>query len=226
MELATAFLLGLLGSLHCAGMCGPLALALPPTGHTSRTLLLGRFAYNGGRIVTYMLLGVLFGSLGQGLAWAGWQRWLSIAAGVAILIGALASTKVVLGLPAIAAVGKLKSAFGWLLKQRTVGSVFLLGTLNGLLPCGLVYAACAGATATGSVAVGALFMGAFGLGTVPMMLGLSLAGPRLQAGLRFKLQRLIPVGLTIVGVLLVLRGLELGIPYVSPAANGHCPACH
>lgn len=224
MELWTAFLLGLVGSAHCAGMCGPLALALPATGNTRATFLAGRVLYNLGRLVTYATLGALFGLLGQSFAFAGFQQWISLAAGAAILIGLLASSRFALGLPAVTAVGWLKSSFSKLLQQRSLGSVFLLGLLNGLLPCGLVYAAVAGATATGSFLGGALAMLAFGLGTVPMMLGFSLAGPRLHTLLRFRLQRFMPASLVLVGVLLVLRGLALGIPYLSPAADSAC--CH
>ncbi|MBI5802255.1 MAG: sulfite exporter TauE/SafE family protein [Verrucomicrobia bacterium] len=224
MELWTAFLLGFVGSAHCAGMCGPLALALPATGNTRATFLAGRLLYNLGRIVTYAALGAVFGLLGQSFALAGFQRWISLAAGAVILLSLFASSRFTLGLPAITAVGWLKSALGNLLRQRSPGAVFTLGILNGLLPCGLVYAACAGATATGHFLSGTLVMLTFGLGTVPMMLGLSLAGPRLHTTLRFKLQRLVPVSLAIVGVLLVLRGLALGIPYLSPAPG--CASCH
>src|ERR1700675_4874711 len=91
MELWTAFLLGLVGSLHCAGMCGPLVLALPGTGNTSRSYILGRLAYNVGRLGVYGLLGAIFGLLGGTFALAGLQRWISLVAGAAILIGLLVS---------------------------------------------------------------------------------------------------------------------------------------
>ena len=222
MELWTAFFLGLVGSAHCAGMCGPLALALPATGNTRATFLAGRMLYNLGRLVTYATLGAVFGFIGQSFAIAGFQRWISLAAGVVILLSLLATSRFTIGLPAVAAVGWLKSALGRQLQNRSFGSVFLLGLLNGLLPCGLVYAACAAATATGNLIAGTLAMLVFGLGTVPMMLGFSLAGPRLHTALRFKLQRIIPASLAIVGVLLVLRGLALGIPYLSPATAAAC----
>jgi len=222
MELWTAFLLGLVGSAHCAGMCGPLALALPATGSTRTTFLAGRLLYNAGRLVTYAALGAIFGLLGQSFALAGFQRWISLAAGVVILLSLLVSSRFTVGLPAITAVGWLKTSFSQLLQKRSLASVFLLGLLNGLLPCGLVYAAVAGATAIGSFVGGALAMLVFGLGTVPMMLGFSLLGPRLHTVLRFRLQRFIPASLAIVGVLLVLRGLALGIPYLSPASTAAC----
>lgn len=227
MEIWTAFVLGLVGSLHCAGMCGPLALALPVTGNTRAAFVAGRLFYNAGRILTYALLGLVFGLVGQSIAMAGFQKWVSLTAGALILIGLVASTRVGLGVPITKGVVWLKNGVGRLLQKRTLGSLFLLGTLNGLLPCGLVYVACAAAAATGSIKLGMVSMIAFGLGTLPMMLGLSLAGARLQAMFRFRWQRLVPVSLAVLGVLLLLRGMELGIPYISPvlSASG-CPHCH
>jgi len=224
MILLTAFLLGTVGSLHCAGMCGPLALALPATGSSRTTFLLGRVAYNGGRILTYCLLGAGFGMVGQTFAFAGFQRWVSLAAGSAILIGLLVSSRFAVSVPIARLVSWIKSGLGALLHRRSVASTFSLGVLNGLLPCGLVYAACAGAVATGGLISGMEYMAAFGLGTVPMMLGIGLVGKKLQFTLRFKLQRLVPACLALVAVLLILRGLSLGIPYLSPdlAAGAAC----
>ena len=99
MILLTAIVLGLVGSLHCAGMCGPLALALPMTGNSRATFVLGRVAYNLGRIVTYCLLGAAFGLVGQTLAFAGFQRWVSIAAGSAILVGLFVSSRFAVSVP-------------------------------------------------------------------------------------------------------------------------------
>lgn len=229
MELWTAFLLGLVGSAHCAGMCGPLALALPPTGNTRAVFLAGRVAYNFGRIATYAALGALFGLLGQTFAIAGLQRWVSLAAGVIILLGLLATRRFTLSLPLNQFVSKLKSGFGILLQRRAVSAMFGVGLLNGLLPCGLVYVACAAATTTGGILKGVFYMFAFGLGTLPMMLALSVVGQKLHLTLRFKLQRLIPVSLAIVGGLLLMRGLALGIPYLSPklpAQPDAAQCCH
>ncbi|HTH49094.1 MAG TPA: sulfite exporter TauE/SafE family protein [Candidatus Limnocylindria bacterium] len=223
----TAFLLGLAGSLHCAGMCGPLALALPATGSGTVGFVTGRLAYNLGRIVTYTLLGVVFGLLGKSLSLIGVQRWLSIGAGALILAGLLITRRAGPGLPMVRAVGWLKAGFGTLLRRRTLGSLGLLGLLNGLLPCGLAYAACAGAAATGSLAMGTAYMALFGLGTVPLMLGIGLAGKALPVPLRVRLQQLVPLSLALVGSLLILRGMALGIPYLSPdLAVGTCAHCH
>lgn len=225
MILVTAIALGLIGSLHCAGMCGPLALALPTTGNARASFVAGRFAYNLGRILTYCTLGAAFGLVGQTMAFAGFQRWVSIIAGVAILVGLFLSTRFVTSLPVTRAVTWIKSGLGSLLRQRSLTATFALGSLNGLLPCGLVYAACAGAAATGELLSGVEYMAAFGLGTVPMMLGIGLIGQKLQFTLRFKLQRLIPASVAVVAVLLILRGLSLGIPYLSPELAAGA-ACH
>lgn len=224
MIFLTAIVLGLVGSLHCAGMCGPLALALPMTGNSRATFILGRLAYNTGRIVTYCTLGAISGLVGQTLALAGFQRWVSLAAGSAILVGLILSTRFSTSLPVARFVAWIKSGLGVMLRQRSLSSTFALGALNGLLPCGLVYAACAGAVAAGGFLSGAEYMAAFGLGTVPMMLGIGLVGQKLQFALRFKLQRLIPACLILVAAMLILRGLSLGIPYLSPdlAAGAAC----
>lgn len=224
----SAFLIGLLGSLHCAGMCGPLALALPATGNTRISFGMGRLAYNLGRVLTYCLLGALFGAIGMTFTLAGFQRWASITAGAAILIGLLASSRFALQTPMSKAVTLLRKGLGKMLARRTVSSIFLLGVLNGFLPCGLVYAACAGAVSRGSVAAGMGYMLFFGLGTAPVMLSIGLAGKLFRAGLRVRFQKLVPATLALLAVLLILRGMSLGIPYVSPVLTGQhvrCPAC-
>lgn len=225
MELLwTAFALGLVGSLHCAGMCGPLALAVPVTGKTRVSFALGRGILNAGRIATYCAIGVLFGAVGQSLALAGLQRWVSLGAGVAILLGLLVSRKTRAGTPAWRLVSLIKQAFGKLLHRRTYAGLFALGAVNGLLPCGLVYVAAAGAVSAADVFSGVLYMAAFGVGTLPVVLGIGLAGKRLQFALRLRLRGLVPVSVAMVAVLLVLRGMGLGIPYLSPALGGG--ACH
>ena len=231
MESWTALMLGLAGSLHCVGMCGPLALALPrPPG----SLLAGRILYNVGRTITYAAMGAVFGLLGQTLLVAGWQRGLSIAAGVLIL-AYLLSTWLGRGRwsmesTALRLVAPVQRALGRLLKHTSLGGLFTIGLLNGLLPCGLVYVALAGAAATGTALNGALFMAIFGLGTIPMMLAIALVGPSLYGRFRGRFQRVVPLALGGMALLLILRGLELGIPYVSPnlaaqVEDGAKPAC-
>ena len=229
MQLWTAFLLGFAGSAHCAGMCGPLALALPRSGNGSSSFFAGRLLYNFGRIITYALMGGLFGLLGQGVALAGIQRWVSLTIGAGILIFLLVSPRFANAVPVAGGVNWLKRALGNLLQRRASPAMFGIGLLNGLLPCGLVYVACAAAVATGDLLSGMRYMIAFGLGTFPMMLALSLLGTKLRFAFRFKVQRLIPVSLAIVGLLLMLRGMALGIPYVSPklpAQPAAASCCH
>lgn len=225
MELWTAFLLGLVGSLHCAGMCGPLALALPITGNSSAEFIAGRVVYNLGRLATYCALGLLFGLVGKTLLMAGVQRWVSIALGVLLLAGLFTSRRLALAAPVIALVSRLKAAMGTLLRTRTLGALAVLGALTGLLPCGLVYVACAGATATGGLLGGVEYMAAFGVGTVPMLLAVGLSGRLITPALRHKLTALVPVSVFALATLLILRGLSLGIPYVSPDLSASTPGC-
>ena len=225
LDLWTAFLLGLIGSLHCAGMCGPLALALPPAGATAPAYVLGRVAYNAGRIITYCLLGLVVGLAGRTLLLAGLQRWTSIALGVALLLGLFASRKLALSRPVTAAVNQLKSRMSGLLRRRSLAGLAVLGLLNGLLPCGLVYVACAGAAAPGGILAGAGYMTAFGVGTVPMMLAISLSGKLVPTSLRLKLVKTIPVCVFLLATLLILRGLSLGIPYISPDLSSTGASC-
>lgn len=188
----------------------------------------GRVLYNLGRISTYASLGVVFGLMGRSLALFGAQRWLSLGAGLMLMIGLLASTRWGLSIPALTAVHWLKRMLGQLLQRRSMSSLYLFGLLNGLLPCGLVYAAGAGAVAAGSVGGAVSYMAVFGLGTTPLMLGLALSRNSLPQSLRVRLQKLIPVSLLLVASLLIVRGLALGIPYLSPAldAAGQAAKCH
>ncbi len=225
MDYSTAFVLGIVGSLHCAGMCGPLALALPNAQASTAGFVLSRVAYSGGRVVTYSLLGFVFGVFGKTLLLAGVQRWASITLGVVLMGGLFFSRKLALWRPITFFVGRLKSQMTGLLRQRSFASLALLGLFNGLLPCGLVYVACAGATATGNIVSGAAYMAAFGAGTVPMMLVISLSGRMIPFSLRLKLAKVIPVSIFLLATLLILRGMSLGIPYVSPDLSaGVC--CH
>jgi sulfite exporter TauE/SafE len=217
----SALVLGVLGSLHCAGMCGPLALALPHTGASPTGFVAGRLAYTVGRILTYCLMGVVFGLLGRTLLLAGVQRWASIALGVALLAGLLLSRRMTLWQPATRWVGHLKTGLGRLLRRRSLFSLTLLGLLNGLLPCGLVYVAAAGATSTGGILSGVAYMAAFGAGTAPMMLAIALSGRLVPPSVRLRLARIVPVSVVVLATLLILRGLSLGIPYLSPDLAGH-----
>jgi hypothetical protein len=220
IEIWTGFIIGLLGSFHCIGMCGPIALALPENKKSKLQHMIGRLLYNLGRTLTYALFGLLFGLLGERLALVGLQQYLSIGLGSFILIyiflpkklkANFASTK-----PYQFISGSIKSAFSKLTKSGSPSSLFTFGIINGFLPCGFVYVAVAGAVSTGSVLNGFLFMLLFGLGTTPIMLAASMAGQFLNMKIKRKINRLIPVFAVVLAVIFILRGLNLGIPYLSP----------
>ena len=225
MELITAFLLGLAGSLHCAGMCGPLALALPGSGNSASSFVFGRVAYNLGRIVTYSLLGAVFGLIGRTFLLAGFQRWLSIGLGLALLLGLFGSRKLGLWAPVTFLVERLKRRMSFWLRRRSLVSLGVLGLFNGLLPCGLVYVAGAGAAATGGVFAGIKYMAVFGAGTVPMLLAISLFGKLIPVAIRLQWRKAIPLSVFLLALLLIMRGMSLGIPYLSPDLAGGAPAC-
>ena len=225
MDLGIAIMLGLVGSLHCAAMCGPLQLALPALPGGRRHFIGGRLIYQLGRVATYALLGVLAGLAGKSLLLAGFQRWLSVSLGLAILSGFLLSKKVAVSAPVLRLVARLKTAMSAQLRQRNRRSLALLGLLNGLLPCGLVYVALAGAVSRGGLIDAIAYMACFGLGTLPTMLGISLSGKMFPLAFRLRLRGAIPVGIWLVAGLLILRGMALGIPYVSPSLAAGVPAC-
>ena len=217
--LAPALVLGLVGSAHCIGMCGPLALAVPSTGRGWSGRLAGGFLLNGGRVVTYMLLGGLFGTFGRGLALAGVQQGVSIALGILILVGLIVPGLVNTGRlsrgPATL-VMRLQGIMAGQLRRTSPGGLFVTGLLNGLLPCGLVYLAVAGALATDGALQGALFMAVFGIATWPALLAVRLGGGALSMRWRGQLRRAAPFVIGAIALLFILRGMGLGIPYVSP----------
>jgi sulfite exporter TauE/SafE len=218
--LGPALLLGALSSAHCVGMCGPIALAVP----SARSSHLGRMTdallLNGGRLVTYAVIGALFGVFGRGLHLAGLQQALSISVGVLMVLAVLVPAlfrKDVFTTATLGGLGRLRSMLARNLRRTSPEGLFLTGLMNGLLPCGMVYFAVAGALVQDGPLNGALFMLAFGLGTVPALLTLRLGAGMLTPERRSGLRRLAPYVLGLLGVLFIVRGLGLGIPYLSPA---------
>jgi hypothetical protein len=204
-----AFLTGLFGSMHCVGMCGAIALSLP-----SRTFF-GNFLYNLGRIVTYTFLGLIFGFFGKGLDLLGWQQVLSIVLGGVVILGVFLPqfTKI----PLLDKLFfRLKQSFTPFFKHKSNFSLFVIGLLNGLLPCGLVYLAIIGSVVMAAPLEGATYMFFFGLGTIPMMQLLAIYKKLLTAEWRRKIFKMMPVFAIVLGLLLIFRGLNLGIPYISP----------
>ncbi len=218
--LISAFIMGLMGSFHCAGMCGPIAIALPLHGNTFSQKIFGGTLYNVGRTITYGIMGAIFGLLGQGIGLLGFQQIISVLMGsimiISVFFPSLFKFQYQLDKSRFSLVGRLKKSIGGLFSIRSFSSLFFIGLLNGLLPCGLVYMAIAGAIGTGSAPEGTLYMILFGMGTIPMMLGISVAGNMMSLAVRKKINRLIPILVVVVGLLFVLRGLDLGIPFLSP----------
>lgn len=218
--LAAAFALGFLGSAHCAGMCGPLVLAIRCSSNSSNRRFRAGLAYNLGRMMTYGVLGLICGAFGQALSFAGLQRWTSLLAGSAMVLGALVPSR----LASSGRVGRSmefarRAVASWL-GHPSPQAHWRFGLVNGLLPCGLVYAAVAGAAASPTAWDGAAYMMVFGAGTLPMMLILGMIPTQWRGAMILGSSRWTSATLVVVGGLLILRGLNLGIPFVSPSLEG------
>jgi len=225
MEIISGFLIGILGSFHCLGMCGPIAMAVPSRNDSKLSIVLDSVLYNFGRTLTYTMLGALIGVIGASASLAGYQKSISIITGVVLLIVVLFPKRWsnrINDIPFVQDISRsFRKMFGKILGLRSFGSIFLLGLLNGLLPCGLVYIALTASVASGSVFGSATFMLFFGLGTLPMMASVFILKSIISVDIRRKLTRLIPVGISIVAVLLIMRGMSLNIPYISPVLPEH-----
>lgn len=224
-----ALLTGLIGSLHCAGMCGPLAIAFNLRGGGNG--FLHAVIYNSSRIFAYASLGLVIGLIGSGFSLAGWQQVISIITGVVILIF-IFGKKYFKGLNTgnnifQKLLFKLRQLIQKQFSKHSLRSVSVLGFLNGLLPCGLVYIALAGALVTGDAFYGARYMIFFGLGTFPLMFVFALSGSYLSIKKRLMLRKALPLFSIVIACLLIIRGLNLGIPYLSPqiVSEQHTVVC-
>lgn len=223
MDFAAPLAIGLLGSLHCVGMCGPINLALPLGYKLNFKFFFRSLQFHTGRILMYGALGALFGGLGFGLKLAGLQQWLSIGLGSLMIVSVL--------IPQFLAktrktqffyeslTHRVKLNLGKMLGSKNASILFIAGFLNGLLPCGLVYLAIAGAISSGNFQDGAMFMVFFGLGTLPALLGVILFKGFISSETLSKSKKIIPLFIVFMGVIFVLRGMNLGIPYISPKIN-------
>lgn len=217
--LVSALIFGLLGSFHCIGMCGPIAFMLPVDRTNSIKQFYQILSYHFGRLFTYSFIGLLFGLLGKGFYFFGFQQQLSIIAGITMILmillpkafqkfnGSKTITKLLF---------KVKNTLGKELKKKGNDTFFTIGFLNGFLPCGLVYMAVFGALATNNALQGAFYMFLFGLGTVPLMTSVVYLGNFANGSFRKRIQQVIPFVVVFIGILFILRGLGLDIPYVSP----------
>ncbi len=209
--IAAALILGLAGSLHCIGMCGPLNLALPLPQNQRLAYQKALFQLQLGRVLGYSLLGALVGSFGFLLHDLILQQGLSLGLGLLLFLFLV-----------LTLVGKQPSPPAWL--RRAWGALMrreawlMVGLLNSLLPCGLSFAALTAAAAEASPWRGAAFMAIFGLATVPALLATAAMRQKLLSWP--KLRRLAPsLSIGLLATLLMIRGLGLGIPWLSPAVT-------
>lgn len=226
MEIAllfSALALGFASGFHCIGMCGPIALSLGLTRKQATNYYLQNLTYQFGRIFTYTFLGAVLGMVGQGFHMAGFQRFLTIGVGIMLIFMSIYSfggKDFASKIPFLSQfLFTVKKNLGTILQKADYRSRFTTGILNGFLPCGMVYMALTASLASGGIWQGAVYMSVFGLGTLPFMFAVVLAGTIITQSVRQKVLRAIPVFMMILGALFILRGLELGIPYLSPTAE-------
>ena len=232
--LFTAFIFGLISSFHCIGMCGPIAMMLPVDRNNQAKKVTQIITYHLGRLFAYSTIGFIFGMLGKGFLLAGMQQKMSIFIGIAMILIILIPEKVVANYnfskPIFKVISKIKTTLGSQFKNNSYKSLFTIGLLNGFLPCGMVYVALFGAIAMQSPTFGVLYMVLFGLGTVPMMSSIVYLNSFLTISIRNKIQKAIPYVAVFIGIVFILRGLGLGIPYISPSNMSlfvqQQPNCH
>jgi uncharacterized protein len=227
----TALLTGFVGSLHCVGMCGPIALALPVGGKTQGQRFLSRLLYSLGRITTYSFIGLMMGFVGNRLFFSGLQQEISITIGISLLLILTLSHKTLIAKPLRLFNEEIKTLFSYFLHQKSLASMFILGLINGLLPCGFLYLAATGSVITGSPFGGMIYMALFGLGTTPAMFAVGILGKFMNLRIRKIFTQITPIYTFLIAVFLIIRGLNVGIPYVSPhfiesPQNQPIPVCH
>lgn len=217
----SSLIFGLVSSLHCVGMCGPIAMMLPVDRSSSTKKTLQIILYHLGRLTTYGFLGLIFGFLGRGLYLAGVQQRFSIIIGIIIIAVALIPERIFakynFSKPIYRVISWLKSSLGQQFKKKTNKSIYTIGVLNGLLPCAMVYVALFGALAMQDIFLGTFYMILFGVGTIPLMSAVVYFSSFIKQNLGNGFHKIIPVVVVSIGVLFILRGLGLDIPFVSPS---------
>ncbi|NQV52820.1 MAG: sulfite exporter TauE/SafE family protein [Flavobacteriales bacterium] len=218
MYLLVAISIGLFGSLHCLGMCGPILLAVNQGKGSWQNDLL----HHAGRLSMYMVFGMLAGALGQSFDAFGYQQSFSLIIGALLILSVLIYplTKVFKRLEST--IGRISIRFSGWIHRAGIGRSkvrFLMGIANGILPCGMVYLGVAGAASTFTPWDGAIFMLAFGAGTLPALLLVSRLSQSMTPKSRSRFRKLIPITIFLMGGLLIVRGMNLGVPYLSPKAR-------
>lgn len=202
-------------------MCGPIAMMLPVDRTNETKKVTQIITYHIGKLTAYGILGLVFGLLGRSFYLAGMQQQLSIIVGILMILVAVIPEKVFANYnfskPVYRLITKVKSSLGQQFKNKSYKSLFTIGLLNGFLPCGMVYVALFGAIAMQNVSLGIGYMLLFGLGTIPMMVAVVYASGLISFSLRGTIQKAIPLVAAIIGMLFIVRGLGLDIPYLSPS---------
>ncbi len=228
MFLIGGFILGFAGSLHCIGMCGPIVLALPWQSKSGLKVLLKRILYFLSKSTSYLFLGIITGLIGDTFRFFGAQQSLSIMSGTVMLILGLVSLFRFTLTQRITFFDKffikLRSLFSSFLQTERISSFLVVGFLNGLLPCGFVYIGLGTALSGNSVIESGLFMFLFGLGTIPALLVVALLPSVLKSRWKIPTAKLAPILSIVFALMLILRGLNLGIPFVSPKMHTTQPA--
>ena len=219
--LYSAFIFGLISSFHCIGMCGPIAMMLPVDRSNEVKKITQIITYHIGKLTAYGTLGLIFGLLGRSFYLAGMQQQLSIIVGILMILVAVIPERIFakynFSKPIYRVITKVKSSLGQQFKNKSYKSLFTIGLLNGFLPCGMVYVALFGAIAMQNVSLGIGYMLLFGLGTIPMMVAVVYASGLISFSFRGTIQKAIPLVAVIIGMLFIIRGLGLDIPYLSPS---------
>jgi sulfite exporter TauE/SafE len=222
LALATAFGMGLAGSLHCAGMCGPVMWVMPFQRMQGARKAVGIGLYHLGRISVYAALGLALRSFSN-LFNPEVQRYVSLACGAALLVAGILSF-----LPRTGSAAQVpwstwvKNRLSGFMGNPAPAALFATGALNGLLPCGLVYMALSAAIVVPTVTDSLMMVYAFGLGTVPMLLAITLLKGRTMITRALKFRVAAPFIMAVFGCLFILRGANLGIPYLSPKIESTC----
>ncbi len=224
------FTLGILGGFHCIGMCGPLIITIPFQVLSSKTKkIVAYILYGSGKTLAYMNLGLLVGLVGGQARQIHAQRYVSIIAGLLLLLTAL--------LPIVFKRINFQPAFmtrftNWVnknialqFKNQKLYSFGIIGFLNGLLPCGLVYVAIAASVSASCTAHSVILMLFFGIATMLSLTVFSLVFQLLPINIRGKLRKLFPYLIIGTALLLILRGMQLGIPYLSPIFDSSASEC-
>jgi len=212
-----AFFIGLFGSIHCIGMCGPLAFAVPVAQDKWWLIIGDKVLYNAGRIVSYTFIGFLIGFLGRQLWISGLQQGISIVSGLLIILAGCSrifKIKFIQSKKLSLVTSPINKLLNYAFSHHA--GHFVIGLLNGFLPCGFVYLALAGAINTNSPAMAAQYMFWFGAGTFPLMLIATVSSGFIGPVIRRRINRTMPYLMVCLGCWFVIRGASLNIPYLSP----------